>query len=538
VRYGPGNRILLKAGDRFVDETLHLDGAGMPESPITVTSYGTGAPPSVEPGQGAAHGLLLVGTDHVRIMGIDFRNGVSGILAVSDLQAVQGLEIEDCEFESLHGQSIDARLIMPYPDMYFGAGIVIACYGNASTLGTAQYRDIRIENCRFDDNDCGILTTLNDLPTASDGTPTSAHRFFDTGTIRNIVIRNVRIDRSRRSGGIMLYGCRDGEIDGAVISETGYLHGMYWGVCACQLSMCQDFVVRNSEFMFTRLVNNSPDGEGFDFESGNIDVTLENSYIHDNEGPAILFYGENMGWKGENRGIAVIGCRIENNGTRGRNDHSKVFKNYPANEGIVRDNTIRLAFPGQCFDASPLQFFDNVVLDEAGDPLSGYGRDPDSEPRNLAAGGSATASSSYEYEGFSIDHLLDGERSGLAMDNAGWSSAAGEANRPDEWVLVDLGQVEAISEVHLYAVQRWPDWFVPGVGALFPESLTVRISEDGVSYRIFGTLASIPKDGRERHMVSSGTQNARYVRIEFDSLRRNPLKPEYMARIAEVEIYR
>ena len=373
--YSSGNRILLKCGDEWRDETFFPHGNGTQRNPITITAYGEGERPIIKAGYGAAHGIKIVNASSYKITGLEFSHSASGIMAVAD-QAVNinSLWIEDCYFHDIESPSIRPDIIMPYPEIYFGSGIVIACFGNEKLSGKTYYKNITITRCNFDKCDTGIINTLVDMPMALDGTACVAHLQFSRESLRNVYISDVRITKSYRSGGIMLYGVRDGVIDNAFIDETGYKKGMYWGVAACQLSMCEDFIVKNSEFTRTYRTNNSPDGEGFDFESGNKNVVLYNCYIHNNEGPAILFYGENKGWRSNNYDCIVDSCIIENNGIEGTFDHSKAFKNYKNNTGIIKNCKIGLNFDAQYVSYQPLEFSaTNYIYDAQGQQIWGPG---------------------------------------------------------------------------------------------------------------------------------------------------------------------
>lgn len=378
-RYGSGNKLLLRQGDIWQNETLFFHADGSLEEPALLSSYGTGPRPRIHAGMGKAVGVKLVNSSGVRISGLEFSTGASGILAVSDRQRnVSGLIIDNCRFHDITTPIIThPDIIMPYAEQYFGAGICIAAFAEPSLSGATFYRDILIENCEFERCDTGILNTLVDGPLPPDGRACEGHFQFDTKAMVNVVIRDVRIEKSYRSGGIMLYGAKDSLIERAYIADTGYEKGMWWGTAACQLSMCEDTIVRDSEFTRTWRSNNSPDGEGFDFESGNKNVVLQNCWIHNNQGPAILMYGQNIGWKGWNHGNVIEDNLLEDNGEENAFDHSKVFKNYPENSGIIRNNRIILRFDGQPVTPAPHVYSaTNYVIASDGRHVSGPGVNP------------------------------------------------------------------------------------------------------------------------------------------------------------------
>jgi hypothetical protein len=538
--YNPGNKILLKSGDTWESETLAPFGQGTSEKPIEISSYGEGKKPKIKAGLGVGHGIKIVNSSGYKITNIEFANSVSGIMAVADqVTDVDYLWIENCEFYDITGPSIDPRLIMPYPEIYFPSGIVIACFGNESTSGKTYYKNITILNCNFDSCDTGIINTFRDTPMASDGSPTIMHRQFSRNSLEKVTIKDVKIVRSNRSGGIMLYGVKDGVIDNAFIDETGHKYGMYWGVAACQISMCEDVIVKNSEFTRTRRVNNSPDGEGFDFESGNKNVTLYNSYIHNNEGPGIMFYGENEGWRGFNENCVVDSCIIENNGKEGLFDHSKVFKNYSSNTGIIKNSKIKLAFKGQFFRADPVIFDDsNSVFDPDGTQIFGPGTE-DASKYNLALGATVTASSTLEERGYSLKFINDGERSSMRPQHFGWSSEGNLSSNHEEWVVFDLGSNKEFNEIHVYAFDSWPSWTNPGMGLHYPKDLKILTSTDGQNWKVVVEDSYIPRPEKSLHRYQlPSRENTRYIKILGTNLRSNfEENNRYRMQLAEVEIY-
>jgi len=376
-KYEAGEQILLKSGDKWENQTLSPIGNGTKDSPILISSYGEGDKPLISPGYSAGYGIKINDQSGMKIKGIEFSFGIAGILAVAD-QTIENdfLWIQDCVFSHFESPYTvnPSNFLMPYPELYFGTGIGITAIGNQETSQKTYYRNITIIDCDFDRNDTGILNQFRDTPMHMSGYPTTGHNQFSRNSLENVIIRNVNITKSYRSGGIMLYGVTNGLIEESFVSETGFEKGMFWGVAGVQLSMCEDFLVQNSEFTKTYRSNNSPDGEGFDFESGNVNVTLYNCYIHNNQGPSILYYGQNEGWRGANEGIVIDSNILENNGEKGKFDHSKVFKNYPQNEGIIKNNIIKLNFDAQSITYEPLIFSDtNFVFEPDGTQISGPG---------------------------------------------------------------------------------------------------------------------------------------------------------------------
>jgi len=373
--YSGGNHILLEKGDSWNDDSLQLQGNGSKINPIVISSYGDGSNPLIKAGLTGGFGIHIRNQEGYLIDGISFSDSVCGIYIENELAInKQYIEIVNCNFSNIEGTCIDpgdnttGNLRMPYPSLYFGAGIAFTSTLDISTSNNTVISDVVIGNNNFIECDTGILMFVRDYPFGLDGMPSNAW-YFNRKAYDDVHIYNCNVDKSYRSGGIMLYST-SGIVEDCIVTRTGYQKGMFWGVAAIQATLCEDLIVDNCEMAYTYL--NPGDGEGFDFESGNVNVQLINSLIHDNEGPAILFYGENGGWKNDNQGNIVRNCVIYDNGSE---DHAeswseRVFKCYTNNTGIIEDCFIKLKYNGQPYNASPMSFMNNCIYDEFGLILS------------------------------------------------------------------------------------------------------------------------------------------------------------------------
>ena len=567
MQFVAGSELLLKRGDTWTGESLQPVGDGTKENPILISSYGEGDLPVINAGLGAGYGIKIYNNDYYKIADVAFAHSVAGIYVVSDLRnidmqtyrfdALKGIYVQNCVFTDIQAPEVTSQSgLIKYPDMSFGAGIHFTAYGFNLVKGGQKYgtwgtradgkniqspyagegdtlntyiEDIRISDCEFTRCDTGIDNALVDLGDVSKGLHAQAGFFnqtnansghldvFHTRSLSAVTVKNVKIADSIRSGGIMLYGAYDGLIDNAVITGTG-VKGMYWGVAACQLSMCEEFVVQNSEFSGT-LLNGGPDGEGFDFESGNINVTLKDSYIHDNEGPAILFYGGNNGWGGVNRGCVVDNVVMENNGIFSKetltgkglyNDHSKAIKDYPtpnivaggdgnvyvqANFGVIRNSKFVESYDGQGFltgyevagdksmmnghkvgtyDAARDVTYYGIVMDMDSNRIYApdgttlkAGKDADPSANGVESygkewqigkmdGGNFVKSDELVSEsgGNSAKYLADGELSAMYDYHRGFSTIDLASSSVDLAFQVDLGAVTTLTAVRMYGVQN------------------------------------------------------------------------------------
>ena len=95
---------------------------------------------------------------------------------------------------------------------------------------------------------------------------------------------------------------------------------------------------------------------GFYFEADVHDVVVRKCRFINNEGPAVLYYGDS--WAGINKGCVIDSCYIEGNNWSTDGDYvGKVFGvGKPANEGIIKNTEIHLRTDDQTFDCAPIVF--------------------------------------------------------------------------------------------------------------------------------------------------------------------------------------
>lgn len=148
-----------------------------------------------------------------------------------------------------------------------------------------------------------------------------------------------------------------------LVDETGYQGvGMYWGVAGFQVSRVTDSLIENCIFSNT-IKGSSPDGQGFDFESDNQNVTVRKCKFLNNDAAGLLCYGGT--WPGANAGNIVDECYFEGNN---RVDDTRIFNiGYSANSGIVKNSIIHMSNKATTFYSYPLVFDEsNRVYDASG----------------------------------------------------------------------------------------------------------------------------------------------------------------------------
>jgi hypothetical protein len=221
--------------------------------------------------------------------------------------------------------------------------------------GRTLLSGITITRCKFDRCDVGIEVIGRDY----DATGTwkrHGHDLISANAFLNVNISDCDVQRSYRTGGVMLYCITGGSAKNLIVNETGYEGvGMWWGVAAFQCARVYDYLVENCTFSNT-IKGKSPDGQGFDFEADVHDVVVRKCRFINNEGPAILYYGDS--WAGVNKGCVVDSCYIKGNNWSKDGDYiGKVFGvGKPANEGIIKNTEIHLRTDDQTFDCAPIVF--------------------------------------------------------------------------------------------------------------------------------------------------------------------------------------
>src|SRR5690606_40527180 len=120
------------------------------------------------------------------------------------------------------------------PDMLYGMGISIAVsddYGGKTLLS-----DIYIEDCEIDLCDVGIQVIGRDHDPIGRWNSHDHHKISRFAFL-NVNIKDSKITRSYRTGGVMLYCITGGKSENLLVDQTGYNGvGMWWGVCAFQVA--------------------------------------------------------------------------------------------------------------------------------------------------------------------------------------------------------------------------------------------------------------------------------------------------------------
>ena len=358
LRLFPGDSLLLRAGDIWLKESLFPVGSGRPENPIVISSYGKGARPHIKPGHDAIYGIRIVNDAGYKIKGLEVSDCYGGIVVWEEnTYNHEYIWIEDCYFHDITdkdepiGGGRNGRPVTP--DLIYGMGVSIC--GADAFGGRTLLSDITITKCKFDRCDVGIEVIGRDYDDTGEWRR-HGHDLISAKAFLNVNISDCDVQRSYRTGGVMLYCITGGTAENIIINETGYEGiGMWWGVAAFQCARVHNYLVENCTFSNT-IKGKSPDGQGFDFEADVHDVVVRKCRFINNEGPAVLYYGDS--WAGINKGCVIDSCYIEGNNWSTDGDYvGKVFGvGKPANEGIIKNTEIHLRTDDQTFDCAPIVF--------------------------------------------------------------------------------------------------------------------------------------------------------------------------------------
>jgi len=132
--------------------------------------------------------------------------------------------------------------------------------------------------------------------------------------------------------------------------------------------------------------------------------------------------------------------------------------------------------------------------------------------------------------------LVDGKRHAAmkpiewADNNYGWSSVPRTNNTPT-WVQVDLGDIHAVSEVHLY-----PRDDEGKEGLCLPSDLKVAESSDRITWKTLASRSDIPQS-KDAVVLKFKPVKARYVRVIGTKLRSTPEDGLFSMQFLELEVY-
>ena len=274
---GAGDSVLFKSGTRCTGQ-LTPKGSGTAGSPITMTSYGTGAQPIIDAAGTTGAVIKLLNQQYWEFSGLELRNQSS----TADYR--QGILAENSSGTTLHHIKITKMTIdniSGWAGGWYSTNTGVGIQTDHTTPNASTWDDITISGNTFSQVDRIAIAVTPD----KDGE--------GTGLTTNVVIANNNISFSGGDDILIVKG------QGAVISGNTTSSGgsKSYGGCPPTGQYCNQpsasiwmagstgtTVRNNSVTCFT----NQGDGEAYDVDWGNHDTTVEYNYSRNNSGGFLL----------------------------------------------------------------------------------------------------------------------------------------------------------------------------------------------------------------------------------------------------------
>ncbi|GAA3972016.1 hypothetical protein GCM10023085_62800 [Actinomadura viridis] len=284
--FGPGDRILLKAGGIWSGQYLDLRGSGAAGAPIVLDRYGTGPKPVIDFADtavgGEGFGVRLRNVSYWEIGNLEITSGEqptdrrrSGVLVVGEGTGAGN-------FTHVHVRNVDVHDVFG-TDRRTG-GINFHARGT-DAQPESTWSDVLIEgNTVVNVADTGIQTMTDAFFNSS-----WTHRY---DAFSGVVIRNNHVERVHRDGILVRAGRAPlveynttSKIGASTTSTLPYLDRI--AVVAAQWPYyATDAVFQYNEASETRRLDG--DGQPWDFDQFVYRSVYQYNYSHDNEGGTLL----------------------------------------------------------------------------------------------------------------------------------------------------------------------------------------------------------------------------------------------------------
>jgi len=305
--FGPGDRILFKAGSRFSGQ-LKPQGSGSEKEPIRIAMYGTGDRPLIAAGGQFGEALLLENQDYWEVSDLEltnngptrelFRNGIR--IRVWNYETMRHIHLRNLSVHDVNGSLKKGE--------GEGYGILLE---NGGEEVRSRFDGILVEACHL------ARTDRNGICGRSSYRPDQARAFPNL----NVVIRKNLLE-DIGGDGIKVWGC-----NGAIV-EHNVIRGAR--------TRCDDYAAGiwpwasdNTLIQFNEVsgVKGKKDGQAFDSDAHTTNTIFQYNYSHDNEGGFMLI------------------CCFDNSGTIVRynisqNDQTRIFHMAGSNEKIQIYNNV------------------------------------------------------------------------------------------------------------------------------------------------------------------------------------------------------
>lgn len=331
VTFQPGDRILLKAGAVWEDETLSPKGSGTKDDYIILSSYGEGDAPKIKANGNKGEALLLYNQEYWDISNLDISNTVEGLVGLDSIQMkdengrqlsdLRGVCIAGKDAGELHGYKLHNLYVhdVTGEDLWISGsgevapgiqkgngwdkskrtgGIVFEIYQPASTEPTT-FHDVMIEENVINNNSFGGIifkqwkgdkVGTNELwASRDDGASAPLYESATWAPHTNIIIQDNYLSQQASDyacNTIYLTSSKDSMIQRNVSREAG--------TCGIEMYYTDNIVVQYNEVYDTRVKAGGADSNAIDPDKQATNTLIQYNYIHDT-GDGILLCGFNFG---------------------------------------------------------------------------------------------------------------------------------------------------------------------------------------------------------------------------------------------------
>jgi hypothetical protein len=281
--FGPGDKILFKAGSVWSGERFVPHGSGQSGNPITIDMYDAGAKPILN-GNGTVNELIyLEDQQYWTIQNLEITNN-----AAVDAGNRRGIFVKGQNGGTLNGihlLNLDIHDIKGVPwgnirgrgDQYTCGSIMVWVYNGTTPT---KFNDLRIENTNFWHSTAMAINMQSDYAAAS--------MFDNNRKWTNVVVKNVTTQDIGASAIIIA------DTDGLVVENVATLdNGFYVDDYAIGV-MVPNFEIRsyNTTYQFNESGRQNPtdDSQAWDVDFGNSGLHLyQYNYSHDNPGGVFMW---------------------------------------------------------------------------------------------------------------------------------------------------------------------------------------------------------------------------------------------------------
>jgi hypothetical protein len=202
--FNPYDRILLRKGDIWENQSLFLYGSGNSSAWITLGAYGEDAEnPKIFPGVDQLWGLQIANASGWHLQDLEIGYCQTGISIIqNNNQESRDFWIQNCYIHHIEGIPVPQRdnFSMIFPDLWCAMGIIIYTYSGP------WIKNVAIENTRIENVDLA----------------------FRSKFVQNLYLDQIMVANSYR-GGIWIEETNSGILQNSRIIYTGSSKGMWWG---------------------------------------------------------------------------------------------------------------------------------------------------------------------------------------------------------------------------------------------------------------------------------------------------------------------